>query len=302
LLSAISTNDVDSLNRQIKFNLKLGFNWQNNLFGVNWARKINNRHYGNFMLGMTRATYRVPFEIGSSIQSDTSFSSFSIKTENSNAITNVIGKANLEYRLKTNAHLRYGGEWVLHSFNPSTLYIAFNGSGSTGFDTTFGLDNRSVSPEVSVYGEYENNLGGGLKVNLGGRIWSFFGNGKTWIRPEPRILISQILQGQKALKLGFSIANQGVHRLSSVNANLPGDIWFPTGGNIRPQQTLQITGGFYQPWKKGLEFSMEMYLKSFDGITDLTGQDENDYEPRYWERMLAQGTGRAYGIEFLLMT
>jgi hypothetical protein len=301
LSSFFSSSDVDSLNRQIETNIKLGFNWQNNLFGVNWARKINNRHYGNFMLGMTRATYRVPFEFGGSIKSDTSFSSFNIKTETANAITNVIGKANLEYRLKTNAHLRYGGEWVLHSFNPSTLYIGLSGSGSTGIDTTFGLDNKSISPEVSVYGEYENNLGGGLKVNLGGRIWSFFCDGKTRIRPEPRILISQILQGQKALKLGFSIANQGVHRLSSVNANLPGDIWFPTGGAIRPQRTMQITGGFYQPWKKGLEFSMELYLKSFDGITDLTGQDENDFEPRYWERMLAQGKGSAYGIEFLLM-
>jgi hypothetical protein len=301
LASAIDTDTRDSLNRQIKFNLKLGFSWQNTLLGVNWAKKINNRHYGNFMLGMTRATYNVPFEIGGSIQSDTSFSSFRIKTELSNSITNVIGKANLEYRLKTNAHLRYGGEWTLHSFNPSSQYIEFSGSGSATQDTTFGLLNKSTSPEVSLYGEYENNLGGGLKINLGGRIWSFFGDRKTWIRPEPRILISQILQGQKALKLGFSIANQGVHRLSSVNANLPGDIWFPTGGKIRPQRTLQITGGFYQPWKRGLEFSMELYLKSFEGISDLTGQDENDLAPRYWERMLAQGIGRAYGIEFLLM-
>lgn len=301
LSTYLSTDSRDSLNRQIKFNLRLGFSWQNNLWGVNWAHKINNRHYGNFMLGLTRATYRVPFEIGGSIQSDTSLSSFEIKTELSNAITNIVGKANLEYRLKTNAHLRYGGEWVLHSFNPSSQYIAFSGSGISSVDTTLGLQNKSFSPEVSIYGEYENNLGGGLKINLGGRIWSFFGEGKTWIRPEPRILISQILQGQKAIKLGFSMANQGVHRLSSVNANLPGDIWFPTGGAIRPQRTLQITGGFYQPWKRGLEFSMELYLKSFDGITDLTGQDENNFEPRYWERMLAQGTGRAYGIEFLLM-
>ncbi|MFM7765214.1 MAG: TonB-dependent receptor plug domain-containing protein, partial [Sphingomonadales bacterium] len=296
-----SIENVDSLNRVVKFNSNLLFNWKNNLYGVNWARKINNRHYGNFMLGMTKAYGGAPFEIGGSIKSDTSFSSFQIKSENSSSIFNIIGKANLEYRLKSNTNLRYGGEWILHSFSPTTVYVSLSSNGKTGLDTTFGLKNKSLSPEVSIYGEYEKNLGAGLKVNIGGRIWSFMGNGKTWIRPEPRILISQILQDQKALKLGFSVANQGVHRLGSVNANLPGDIWFPTGGNIRPQQTLQITGGFYQPWKKGLEFSMELYLKSFDGITDLTGRDENDYEPRYWERMLAQGTGRAYGIEFLLM-
>ncbi|MEK0420719.1 MAG: hypothetical protein RLZZ161_570, partial [Bacteroidota bacterium] len=113
--SGIGTTDVDSLNRVVKFNLNLGFNWQNNLYGINWARKINNRHYGNFMLGMTRATYKVPFELGGSIKSDTSFSSFEIKSENANAIFNIVGKANLEYRLKTNTQLRYGGEWVLHS-------------------------------------------------------------------------------------------------------------------------------------------------------------------------------------------
>jgi hypothetical protein len=301
-LASFFGDDVkDSLNRIIKTSLKLDFKWQNNLFGVNWARKINNRHYGNFLLGMTRATYNVMFEFGSSIQSDTSLSSLKLRSEVSNSITNYIGRANLEYRLKTNAHLRYGGEWVIHSFNPTTRHLFLGGSGGVGIDTTYGQKNKSTLPEVSLYAEYENNLGRGLKVNIGGRVWSFFSDGKTWIRPEPRILISQILQGQKAIKLGFGISNQGVHRLSSVNANLPGDIWFPSGGNFRPQRTIQITGGFYQPWKKGLEFSTEVFYKSFDGITDLTGQDEEGLEPRYWERMLAQGTGRAYGIEFLLM-
>jgi hypothetical protein len=290
----------DSLNRQVGFLLKYGFSWQNNLFGVQWSHKINSRHFANFNAGLSRATYRSPLELGGSITTDTSISSFAIKTKLANAITNYIARSHFEYRLKTNTQLRYGAEMVLHTFNPSSLYLYFS-SNNNNDDTTFGLNNKSFSPELSVYGEYEQNLGAGLKVNLGARLWSFTGYGKTWIRPEPRILISQILQGQKALKLGFSIANQGVHRLSSVNSNLPGDIWFPTGGNIRPQRTMQITGGFYQPWKRGIEFSMEMYLKSFDGITDLTGKDDNNFEPRYWERVLAQGTGRAYGIEFLLM-
>lgn len=293
--------DVDSLGRSVYNMAAIGFNWQNTLTGVTWSHKFNNRHYGNFTGGMSRATYRFPFELQSSITSDTSFSDWKLKFNVNNAITDGILRADLEYRLAGNAHLRYGGEVILHHFRPTLQEIELSSKGNRGLDTTYGESNIQTSLENSLYAEYEKNLGAGLKLNIGGRLWTYAAKGKTWIRPEPRIMVSQILQGQKAIKLGFSMANQGVHRLSSVNGNLPGDVWFPTTGKIRPQRTMQLTAGFYQPWRRGWEFSMDVYWKQFDGVTDLTGQDEGSLTPNYWERMLSQGSGKAYGAEFLLM-
>lgn len=293
---------TDSLGREIYSRFDIGFNWQNTLAGITWSHKFNTRHYGTFMAGMTRATYRLPLELAQRITTDTSNSQFEIKVDANNAVTDGVLRADLEYRLAGNAHLHYGGEVIYHRFSPGLERIRlFTSSSGRRFDTTFGEINVQSAIESSVYTEYEKNLGAGLKLNAGLRLWSFAGRNKTWIRPEPRILISQILQGQKALKLGFSMANQGMHRLSSVNGNLPGDVWFPTTGNFRPQRTMQITGGYYQPWRRGWEFSIDLYYRTFDGITDLTGLDEGDLDENYWEALLSQGKGTAYGAEMMLI-
>src|SRR5262249_32271858 len=142
-------------------------------------------------------------------------------------------------------------------------------------DSTYGAENIQHAQEFSAYGEWETNLTTGLKLNLGGRVWMFSGKDKSYVRPEPRIFLSQVLQGQKSLKLGISIANQGIHQLASVNGNLPGDVWFPTRKNFKPQQNIQITGGFYKPVKPGMEFSIDIYYKWMNGITDKINNEYN---------------------------
>ena len=295
------TNETDSLGRKEETELGLEINWQNTLAGMTYRHHFSKRHSGNFVAGISRYTYKNPISVENTITTDTSRSNIKIAVDSRNAISDYIVKADFDYRIGRSNHLRYGSEFVYHSFRPTMQSLELSSSGSTGLDTTLGSENAQTGIESSVWGEYEKNVGGGLKINAGMRLWNFTARDGSYFRPEPRILISQILQGKKALKLGFSLANQGVHRLSSVNINFPSDVWFPTTGNIRPQRTAQVTAGFYQPWRFGFEFSIEAYYKKFDGVTDLTGQDDNDFSPRYWERMLAQGKGESYGLEVLLM-
>ena len=132
------------------------------------------------------------------------------------------------------------------------------------------------------------------------RLWSFFTKEKSWFRPEPRIIISQLLEGKKRVQFGMSVSNQGLHQLSNVNGILPGDIWFPSGSAITPQRTTQISGAYMQPLFAGTELSGELYYKSFKGITDLTGIEEDPLLPNYWERSITQGVGNSYGFELLL--
>ena len=293
--------ETDSLGRKREAQANFEINWQNSLAGATYRHHFSKRHSGNFIAGLSRYTYKNPFDIENTITTDTSISNIKLLSDLRNSITDYLVKADFDYRIGRSNHLRYGAEIIHHNFKPSQQLIQLSSSGIRGLDTTLGAVNVQTGMESSVWGEYEKNVGGGLKINAGLRLWNFIARDGNFIRPEPRILISQILQGKKALKLGFSTANQGVHRLSSVNINFPSDVWFPTTGNIRPQRTTQITGGFYQPWRFGLEFSIEGYYKKFDGVTDLTGQDDNNFSPNYWERMLAQGKGESYGLELMLI-
>lgn len=298
---ASENNGVDSLNRQFEDKVRFEFNWQSTLAGLNYSHKFNNRHYGLFTAGISRAAFNLPLEVSSSITTDSGVSSFNLLVQEQNVIQDYILKGNLEYRIDGTSRIHYGGEAILHAFKPGLTTIRFNRNNGSNLDTTFGKINEQSAFEGAVYGEYDKNLGAGLKLTAGLRLWTFAGRDKIWIRPEPRIVVTQILKGQKAVKIGFSMANQGLHRLSSVNASLPGDIWFPTSGKFTPQNCLQFTAGFYQPWKAGWEFNMEGYFRSYTGITDLNGQIVQEIGRDYWEQVLAQGKGSAYGLEAMLM-
>jgi hypothetical protein len=137
-------------------------------------------------------------------------------------------------------------------------------------------------------------------MNIGGRIWNYISSENNYLKFEPRIILSQLLEGKKRIQFGFATSNQGIHQLSSVSGNLPQDIWFPTTGNFRPQTTNQFTIGYSQPAFGGMEASLEYYYKSFDGITELSGFDGDILQKSYWENSILQGTGSSTGLEFLI--
>lgn len=51
--------------------------------------------------------------------------------------------------------------------------------------------------EWANYAELEVHPNIGLSMNLGVRLWTFITPTKTYCRPEPRIIISQLLEGKK---------------------------------------------------------------------------------------------------------
>lgn len=299
--SKFAASETDTLNRTTNLKLQVGVAWQNTLAGVSYSQKINNRLYANYTVGLSRYAFENFFSFEGELFTDTSYSQAKISVRDKNSLTDLIGRADFEFGLNADNHFRFGAEAIRHGFKPREQTLVITSNNVSDYDSTIGKVNTKGTAEASVYGEWIANLSVGLKLNAGIRLWQFYTSEKSYIRPEPRIMLSQILQGKKALKLSFSMANQGLHQLSSVNGNLPGDVWFPVGSGIVPQQNIQIAGGFYQPWKHGIEFSIDLFYKRMKGITDITGGDEGDLELNFWENMIAQGTGTSNGIELLSM-
>ncbi len=298
-LTRFADSATDSLGRTTSSKFATTLLWKNTLAGINYSHRFNNRLYSNVNFGMTRYTFGFPLSIEAAITTDTSQSSLNIDISENIVLTDFNLKAGFEYGISSTYFARFGVELINHYFSPSTQLIKLRSNGNTRIDTTYGKVNNQNAQEAALYGEWEMNSSAGLKLNVGGRLWVFSAREKTFVRPEPRILLSQVLEGAKAIKLGFGIANQGLHQLSNVNANFPNDVWFPSTQSFKPQQNIQLTGGFYQPWRAGIEFNADVYYKWMNGITEINNNDEGDLDANYWENMVAQGKGTAYGLELL---
>ncbi len=293
-------SDVDSLGRLIDISLKLLTSWQNTLAGVRWSHEFHSNLFGSLSVGLSKYKYLNQLGLTGSITTDTSKRSAEVLEKFSNTISDIHVNGDFNYIYSHQITINYGSQFIVHALKPGKTYVFNKENNNAPTIEEYGLSNMQNVVEWANYAEVDMHPNIGLSLNMGMRLWSFFTKEKSWIRPEPRIIISQLLEGKKRIQFGLSVANQGLHQLSSVNGILPGDIWFPSGTAITPQRTSQISAAYMQPLFAGTELSGELYYKSFKGITDLTGIEEDPLLPNYWERSITQGVGSSYGFELLL--
>lgn len=298
----ISGNRRDSVGRTMNYNISLGASWQNTLSGLNYSHVFNAKNYMHLSAGFSRYSYTDNLNIGATIYTDTSISEVKQNIISNSSITDYSLNADFFNLWSNDSKLRYGAQMVVHNMNPSLLtYQILNSQNSnSNIDTIYGTFNNQTVSELTAYAEIEYKPFTGMSMNIGGRIWNYISSENNYLKFEPRIILSQLLEGKKRIQFGFATSNQGIHQLSSVSGNLPQDIWFPTTGNFRPQTTNQFTIGYSQPAFGGMEASLEYYYKSFDGITELSGFDGDILQKSYWENSILQGTGSSTGLEFLI--
>ena len=294
-----SIEETDTLNRQISLNFALLTSWQNTQVGGRYSKEFKSNHFGSITTGYSRYAYYNSFNIDGTITQGGNVQSAEIKEELSNSITDYTVNGDFSYIYSPQHTVRYGSQFTMHQLKPGQTRL-IEKTNLVQRDTTFGVANIQNVLEWANYGELDMHPNIGLSVNLGMRLWSFVTASKTFIRPEPRIIISQLLEGKKRIQMGFSMANQGLNQLSSVNGVLPRDVWFPSSATFKPQQTTQISAAYLFPIFTGVEFSAETYYKWLDGITDLTGVDEDPLVLNYWERSIVQGKGTSSGFEAMI--
>ena len=292
-------DEVDSLNRRVVFSFDLLTSWQNTQIGSRYSHEFKSNHFGSFTTGYSRFVYSNLFNLDGSITQGANTQTAQISEELKNAITDYTANGDFSYVYSPQHTIRYGSHFTFHNLRPGQTRIQEN-TNLANRDTTFGVANVQNIAEWANYAELDMHPNIGLSVNFGLRVWTFVTNTKTYVRPEPRLIISQLLEGKKRIQLGFSVANQGLNQLSSVNGSLPRDVWFPSSASFRPQRTTQISCAYLFPLATGVEFSAEGYYKWFDGITDLTGVEEDPFVKDFWERSIVQGTGRARGFEAMI--
>ncbi|XOV67050.1 MAG: carboxypeptidase-like regulatory domain-containing protein [Fluviicola sp.] len=233
------------------------------------------------------------------------------------------GKADFTYYANTRNKLKWGANYVFHTFTPIGVSAE---SDDVVFDT--GLAQKLRSHESALYFLDEFDVNENIKINAGLRYSMFHhvgpftryikGDGistqdstveykrgdiiQFYHGLEPRISARWLLPDKSSIKAGYSYNYQYVHLTSLSAVSLPTDIWYPSTSKAKPVQGYQASLGYFRNFRENMfESSVELYYKGLNNLIEyrdgaLPGDNVNDNT----DNLLVFGDGWSYGAEFFL--
>lgn len=293
----------DHLNAGSEF----GLNWGNVTGTLRWNHIFNNRVFANTSLIYSDFNYEIDLNLGANnINIFSGIRDWHLKNE-------------FQWGAGSGHTFRAGLNVIHHTIQPGNI----RSSESSNFnDTTF---QKRYSLESAIFLSDSWKISPSVVLDWGARLGAFtiFGRGdfyninaqgkitdtmhvapgkvfKCFIHPEPRVSLSILLSPVSSFKASYVRNVQNLHLLSNSTTSRPTDRWVATTNNILPEIADQFSIGYYLDFaRRKLEFTTEAYYKDLKNQIDFRdGADLNGAEPV--ETQLLYGTGRAYGIEFLL--
>lgn len=194
-----------------------------------------------------------------------------------------------------NTAFQFGADWIRHSISPSII----NTTGTISELLESSASRGKLAHELALHMQKEFPLSQAWLVNAGFRMSAGLVNGKKYFVPEPRLSMRYALSKDQSLKLSYSRMAQYMHRISNSAVTTPTDVWYTVTDEIAPQTSHQIAAAWQRfITRQKIFISAETYYKT---MRDLIGYEEgtNLFFNTDFESKLIQGSGRAYGLEFL---
>jgi len=90
--------------------------------------------------------------------------------------------------------------------------------------------------------------------------------------------------------------------LINMGVDLPIYYWIPLGGEYDPEEAHHFNLGFEGWLKEDIYFSLEGYYRRYNRLLNMKDMEniQISTEKEYYETMLEEGNGEAYGLDFLL--
>lgn len=285
------------LEESVSINDESNAGWGNFTGALRWNYVFHPRLFANFTA--TYSNYRFFIGLKQNDANDQDLNKY--EQRYLSGIQDYTLKADFEFFVTPEHTIRFGGNGVIHQFNPG-IDVVRTSPGSQDPEETIIEDVRVSGQEYRVYLESEFDFGQGLKGNAGIHSAFFLGEGKPYYSVEPRVSLRYRLKPRFELKGTFSGMSQYVHLVGTSGFSLPTDLWLPVSEKIEPMGSEQATFGFnlYLGPKRDYILSLEGYGKSFRNL--LSYKESTgffDYSTS-WEDKLASGKGESWGAELLL--
>ncbi len=293
----------------VSLNNKNELSWGNFTSTFRWNHIFSNKLFSNFTIYNSK--YNYAYKIREDIRN------FVWKSN----IVETGFKADFTYYLNPNNTIKAGISSIYRSFEPGSIEQA----DSSSIIKAFSFDSKN-SAELTFYIENEQSINSRLSFNYGFRssVFTSFGPATVYsynsnmtqvtdsaiyenLKPintykgiEPRISARIKINGNNAIKIGYSYSIQYLHLLSNSTVGLPTDVWLPPDRYTEPQGAHQFVIGYYKTMAENmLEFSVEGYYKKLINIIDF--KDNADmFLNKYIETQILKGNGKSFGLEFLL--
>ena len=293
---------------------KLKSTWKDNAQTTGWySDEKNIFHWGNLM-ARAGVNYRMAERM--SAEFTAAYTRYFSKTEvneysewhttsidtthNINTIHNNINdwifKADFDWKPTENSNIRFGANYVRHSFLPERVLQThrYNSSTLTLRDTihTIGAN------EANAYIEDDWAITSQLRANAGVHLSIFHIDKKLRHGISPRISLAYRPREIIAVKGAYTRTVQYVHQLTQSYLSLPTDRWVPITGYFKPQTTDKISVGAYWNSRDGrYAASIEGYWKWMHNLMEYRDDFYLSAPIEPWDAKLCAGKGSARGID-----
>ena len=292
-----------------------------NAFGVlNWKHEFNADVFSNLDLSYSQYTYEL----------DLALVSFNFQ----NSISNFAIDYSINHTLSPDLSLIYGLNSIRYAVDPGKIVptTADSGINPRNLNNKYALDNAAY---VSV----NHSLSDNINLQYGLRVSTFLrmedeeidryendtpllydesrsiyveaspistrqGNtskvSESYINFEPRAGLSYVLNDYTSIKASYNRMVQNLHLLSNTSSPTPFDVWTPSGKYVKPQKLDQYAFGFFKDFEDlPISLETEVFYKTIRNRIDYI-DGANLIANDAIERVILNGEGRAYGLEFYL--
>jgi len=294
-----------------RFGENAGFDWGNRTATLRWNHLFSDKLFANFTTFFSNYDYRIMFGAGDEDSFDWDA-----------AIENLSLKSDISYFLNPKNLITFGGQGILHEFQPGNAVGV-----SRGDVTEFSVDTK-YAIEAGIFVENEQTINDKISLQYGLRLsyFNYTGEGVAYtfaetipgerkelvsvsepfdrwesiadyVNLEPRASIKYQLNATSSLKFGYNRIAQYLHLISNSTAASPLDVWLPSTNNLLPQIANQVALGYFKNFRNNEYItSAEVYYKTFENQADYIDGADLFVNPLIEGELLA-GDGRAFGLE-----
>lgn len=276
----------------------VGVNWGNLAFIGRWNHLISKKLFSNLTLNYTKYKFRTRAYNETVFTEDDEQVNTYFGLNYDSGIEDIAGRIDFDYYPNPDHHIRFGGQFTNHTFNPGAFNLELLENDEDVFNVNFG-NSKVKANEFFVYGEDDFKIGDRLKVNAGAHLSAYLLEDNSYASFQPRVSLRYKLFNRLSVKASYATMAQFVHLLTNQGLGLPTDLWVPSTERIKPQRSRQVALGLASNIGKGLELSVEGFYKEMENVISFK-EGSSLFVREGWEDKVTQGNGEAYGMEVFL--
>lgn len=270
--------------------------WGNLTSALRWNHQYNSKLFSNTAL--TYSNY--DFEVKSRMESYVTNADSTVNQLNSlnflSGIEDVAGKIDFDYIPNSNHYMRFGANYINHTFKPGVSVYQVKSLDAGDIDTTMGERNIHAD-EFSLYFEDDIEFTPRIKANFGLHYSGFIVDKKYYHSLQPRLSARYLVNETWSMKASYARMQQYIHLLTNNNIGLPTDLWVPATENILPQKSDQVAIGITKTFSDTYRLSIEGYYKRMNNLIEYKDGASFMGAAAEWEDKVETGKGWSYGAE-----